>query len=111
MAQHLRENLPSLSTLSYANMKLGLEANYVITYQERQEIDTLIGDNKMAKVIEILLVSLNLKLTVKFKGFLKAMEKSGDNLLVATAKDLGKYAYDLLVRTYIATQYNSLLSQ
>ena len=109
MAQHLRENLPSLSTLPYGNMKLLLKANNVITSQEEKEIDALIGNNQMAKVLDILQVSLNHKLTRKFKDFLKAMEESGDDLLVTKAKELGKYVHNLLVHTYIHSYTISLL--
>ena len=90
MAKHLRKNLPSLSTLPYKNMKLHLLANDVITNQERKEIDKMIGEDQMFEVLDILQVSLNNKQTIKFKGFLQAMEESGDTLLEEKAESLGE---------------------
>ena len=90
MAEHLKKNLPSLSTLPYTNMKLHLIANDVITDDEKTKIDQMIGKDQMAEVLYILRVSLNNKQTIKFKGFLQAMEESSDKLLEETAKSLGE---------------------
>ena len=90
MAKYLKKNLPSLSNLPYNNMKLRLVANDVITFQEKKKIDQLIGEDQMAEVLDILHVSLKNKLTTKFKGFLQAMEDSGDKLLEETARSLGE---------------------
>ena len=96
MAKHLKKNFPSLSTLPYKNMKLHLAANDVITDQERKEIDQMVGEDQMVRVLDILQVSLKNRMTAKFKGFVRAMEKSGDTLLQETAKKLGEstsYSY------------------
>ena len=90
MAQRLKNELPSLCNLSYDNMKIRLFSNDVITYDEKEKIDQMTSTNQMAKVLDILQVSLKNKLTTKFKGFLQAMEESDDKLLVKTAKDLGE---------------------
>ena len=90
MAKYLKDNLPSLSNLSYKNMRLQLVAKDVITYQEKKTIDQLIGEDQMAEVLDIVQVSLKNKLTTKFKGFLQAMEDSGDKLLGQTARSLGE---------------------
>ena len=91
MAQYLKKNLPSLCNLSYSNMKLHLVANDVITYNEKETIDQMVGVDQMAKVLDIVQVSLKNKLATKFKGLLEAMEQSGDKLLEKTAKNLGKH--------------------
>ena len=90
MAKHLKKNLPSLSNLPYKNMKLHLVANDVITNRERKEIDQMVGEDQMAEVLDILQVSLKNKQTIKFKGFLQAMEESGDTLLEEKAESLGE---------------------
>ena len=79
-------------------MKLRLVANDVIISQERKKIDQLIGEDQMAEVLDILHVSLKNKLTTKFKGFLQAMEESGDKLLEETARSLGEPTIVLLVK-------------
>ena len=96
MTKHLKRKLPSLSNLPYKNMKLHLVANDVITHQERKEIDQMVGEDQMAEVLDILQVSLKNRMTVKFKGFIQAMEESGDTLLQEAAKNLGEstsYSY------------------
>ena len=90
MADYLITNLPSLSNLPYKSMRLHLIANKVITNQERKEIDKMTGEDQMIEVLCILQVNLEEKQTKKFKGFLRAMEQSGDKLLQDKAKDLGK---------------------
>ena len=47
----------------------------VITSQERREIDALIGERQMERVLEIVIDSLGANHTAKYKGFLIAMEK------------------------------------
>ena len=71
-------------------MKLHLIANDVITHQEKKKIDQLIGEDQIAEVLDILQVNLKYKSTTKFKGFLQAMEESGDKLLEETARSLGE---------------------
>ena len=71
-------------------MKLHLVANDVITHQEKKKIDQLIGEDQIAEVFDILQISLKNKSTTKFKGFLQAMEESGDKLLEETARSLGE---------------------
>ena len=79
-----------LSHLSYDAMKSRLYAYNVITRAEKDEIDHLIGNGKMQKVLDILSVSLTCGQTSKYKCFLQAMEESEDTLLQAKAKELGK---------------------
>ena len=94
MAEYLKKDLPSLSNLPYKNMKIHLVANDVITTQEKKEIDKLTGEDQMFEVFCILQVSLKNKQVTKFKGFLHAMEQSGDRLLEDKAKSLGKLTCD-----------------
>ena len=68
-----------------------LFAYQVITRDEKTVINSLIGNAKMQKVLDILLVSLGANQTTKYKGFLQAMEKSEDTLLNDKAKELGKW--------------------
>lgn len=106
MVKHLRKDLPSLSKLSYKNMKTRLMSNKVITNQERKEIDKMNGEDQMIEVLDILQVSLSSKQTTKFKGFLIAMEESDDELLKETAVNLGENVLNKLcmyIRTYVCS--------
>ena len=86
----LKSKYHKLSNLSYDAMKDRLYAYNVITRDEKDEIDHLIGNRKMQKVLDILSVSLICGQTSKYKCFLQAMEESEDKLLQAKAKELGK---------------------
>ena len=90
MAKYLRGHLDSLSKLSYENIKHNLRAENVIVRQEYKKIGKMIDTDQMAEVIDILISSLCSNVTTKFKGFLKALEESGDELLMKTAAELGK---------------------
>ena len=104
MAKYLKKNLPLLSNLPYKNMKLYLVANDVITHQEKREIDQMVGVDQMAEVLDILQVSLKNKIVIKFKGFLQAMEESGDKLLEETAKNLGE---STRLASYVPPSYSN----
>ena len=67
-----------------------LYAKNVITRQEKEEIDKLIGKKQMEKVLDIIILSLNSNYTAKYKGFLEALEESEDSLLRDKAKELSK---------------------
>jgi len=72
-------------------MAIALEANGVITRQEKEEIDKMaVSANQMAKVIDIVRASLLGNNTKKYKGFLKAMEQSQDTDLKDKANKLGE---------------------
>ena len=71
-------------------MRGNLYSYEVITSQERREIDALIGERQMERVLEIVIDSLGANHTAKYKGFLIAMEKSEDQLLQTKAEELGK---------------------
>ena len=91
MAEHLNKDLILLTSLSYDNMKYGLLSKRVIINSEKQYIDNMsTSADQMAKVIEIVRVNLCIKQTVKFKGFLEAMEESDDLTLKGMAIKLGK---------------------
>ena len=79
-----------LSQLPYAAMSASLFANHVITNQERMEIEKLIGTKQMERVLDILIQSLKCKVTTKYKGLLKAMEKNDDIVLHSKVRQLGK---------------------
>ena len=78
------------SQLPYAAMSASLFANHVITNQEKMEIETLIGTKQMERVLDILIQSLNCKVTTKYMGLLKAMEKNDDVTLCSKVRELGK---------------------
>ena len=63
----------------------------VITNQQRQTIESKIGEGKMMYlIVEILIPSLKLDHCKKYRGFLEAMEESDDSDLKSMAKKLGK---------------------
>ena len=91
MAERLKNDLVSLTNLSYNNIKYNLLSKRVIIDSEKQIIDNMsTNTDQMAKVIEIVQINLGFKQTAKFKGFLEAMEGSGDLTLTQMAKQLGK---------------------
>ena len=106
-ARELKLRYDDLSNLSYDAMKGRLYAYDVITPQEKDEIDRLIGSQQMQKVLDILIASLEANQTSKYKGFLQAMEESDDTLLKEKAKELGKlisimYMYVCMIQHYLA---------
>ena len=63
----------------------------VITNDENKEIRNKIGKEKMRHLItEIIIPSLNLEHSEKYKYFLQSMEESEDIDLKNTAEELGK---------------------
>ena len=72
-------------------MKGRLYSEEVITHDELTQIDALVGQAQMQKVLDIVLTSLKCKQAVKYKGFLIAMEESDDTLLQMKAKELGEW--------------------
>ena len=72
-------------------MKGRLFSEDVITHDELTQIDALVGQAQMQKVLDIVLTSLKHKQAVKYKGFLIAMEESDDTLLHIKAKALGEW--------------------
>lgn len=72
-------------------MRTFLFAKNVITDQEMKIIDNEIGENQMVYLItHIIIPSLKVNNSEKYKGFLEAMEGSDDSDLKAMAKKLGK---------------------
>ena len=86
----LRKEYDQLSHLPYTSMDNQLFAKDVITLDEKLQIESKIGTEKMAKLLNIIIASLRLKQTTKYLGFLKAMEESKDITLKQTAKRLGE---------------------
>ena len=87
----LKDNLVSLSNLSYENMKIALYAKSVITRNEKIKIDKMTSTDQIVEVIEIVRISLISKQTSKYKGFLESMEQSDDELLKKTARKYGEW--------------------
>lgn len=85
----LKNKYVELSNLPYDAMEGGLYAKNVITREEKQFIKTLVGNKKMAYLLDVLIVSLEHGLCSKFKGFLEAMEENEDILLKNAAAMLG----------------------
>ena len=102
-AKLLKSKFALLSNLSYPNMSSSLYANDVITRQEKLEIDRLVGKSQVERVLDIVIASLEANLTVKYKGFLLAMESSEDKTLNAKAQELGKWMLSEFPITYMHT--------
>lgn len=72
-------------------MKVHLHTHSVITKQEREEMDKMNNEqDQMLKILDILEDSLTGKETIKFKGFLRAMEQCEDKSLQEAAIRLGE---------------------
>ena len=81
-------------------MRGNLYSYEVITSQERREIDDLVGERQMERVLEIIIDILGANHTAKYKGFLIAMENSEDPLLRMKAGELGKWTF-VFIATYM----------
>ena len=91
VAEELRKQLPTLSKLNYETMKTLLIAKDVIADQEMRTIDRQIGHQKMTDLlVDIIIPSLKINNSEKYKGFLEAMEESDDSDLKCMAKKFGK---------------------
>ena len=102
-AKLLKSKFALLSNLSYSNMSGSLYANDVITQQEKLEIDRVVGKSQMERVLDIVIASLKANQTVKYKGFLLAMESSEDKTLNAKAQELGELILSKLPITHMHT--------
>ena len=91
-AKKLKEKSPQLILLPYDNIKESLGDKGVITRREKQELARMhmINDDQMSKVLDIVTTSLKLELPTKYKGFLEAMEGSGDQAFEKIAEELGR---------------------
>ena len=88
--KNLREN-EQLKIIPYSPMQNLLYAKRVITHDEKENLNNMTNDDeKMSKLTDILIKSLNQKITKKYKGFLESMEESEDILLEKMAESLGK---------------------
>ena len=74
--------------LPYTAMSGSLFSNDVITFQQKLEVDKMIGEKQMEKVLDILIQSLYCGNITKYMGFLKAMKENDDLDLQSKAKDL-----------------------
>ena len=73
-------------------MERSLYAYEVITADERKEIKSKVGDEKMEfLIVDIIIPSLKRKVNKKYKAFLEVMEENEDTDLQDTAKMLGIY--------------------
>ena len=109
-AKLLKQRYDTLSHLSCHAIVPMLNAYRVITLVEKKEIDQLMLDRqKMQKVLDIVIDSLNAGLTSKYKNFLKTMEESEDSFMNEGARLLGKLISThvssyCLIHTYSTTQ-------
>ena len=99
----LKKKYNEFGNLSYSSMSGGLYSNDVITRQEKQEIEHLIGNKQIEKVLDIVMDSLKANQRAKYRGFLLAMENSDDILLKQKAAELGKCTKHFLL---LADTYN-----
>ena len=90
-------------------MKGKLFSKDVITFDEIVQIDAMVGQAQMQKLLQIVLTSLGNNQAAKYKGFLQAMEESDDILLQMKAKELGEwisgspYVFSIQVASYVHT--------
>ena len=90
-AEKLKKELGTLCKLKYDAMKILLFAKNVITDQEMKIIDDKIGQERMMHlIVNIIIPSLELNNSEKYKGFLEAMEENTDSDLRNIAEKLGR---------------------
>ena len=113
VAEELRKQLPTLRKLNYEAMKTLLIAKGVIADQEMRIIDVKIGHQKMTVLlVDIIIPSLKVNNSEKYKGFLEAMEESDDSDVKCMAKKFGKldhYFDGTVVQVLVRTRFNILL--
>ena len=98
----LKKELGTLTKLKYDALVALLFANDVITNEERKIIDKEIGEKKMIHLIaEIIIPSLKGNNSVKYKGFLEALEGSDDCDQKLMAEKLGKLIMPSKKRSYL----------
>ena len=70
-----------------------LLAKGVITHEEKENIDLIPTEpEKMICLLDTVIIpSLSSRISMKFKGFLEAMEESGDSDLIDVINQLGMY--------------------
>ena len=87
------KNYKALTTLNPDALLIGLYANGVITYEQRQVVDKTLplSSQKMDYILnEVILPDLKIGETSKFKGFLQAMEESEDTTINKVGSRLGE---------------------
>ena len=89
-ARTLRTKNTELTNLPYGSMRGRLYGKGVITHNEKEKLDKMTNSEQMSHLLDILISSLELKSTIKYKGFLQSLEESDDVLLPVMAKKLGK---------------------
>ena len=88
-AKVLKDKYDELSNLSYNSMSGKLFSNDVITLDEKDYIASLQSSKeKIKKVLDIVIKSLNAKDSTKYRNLLLSMEESEDGLLKVKAKEL-----------------------
>ena len=88
--KNLKKISAQLIDIPYKSMEQQLYSKSVITQREKQQLDRMINTDQMSTLIDILIVSLKLSITEKYKGFLQTMEESEDQTLKVIAKRLGE---------------------
>ena len=89
-AKTLRTKNTELTNLQYRSMRGSLYGKGVITRNEKEELDKMTNSEQMSALIDILIRSLEVKSTKKYKGFLQSLEENDDVLLPDMAEKLGK---------------------
>ena len=97
--EQLRNQLDKLTKLNYYNMKTPLYSKKVITRDQRNLIDSKVGREKMDYlIVDIIIPSLEVEFSKKYKLFLKVMEENDDTDLQNAAEMLGRL---IIVISYI----------
>ena len=88
--QNLTAKYAELSHLPYESMKNLLYSKKVITTDQKQDIEIKKGRAKMELLLDIIILSLKAENSIKYEGFLEAMEESEDIDLKEAANRLRK---------------------
>ena len=90
-AKNILKHYDELTNLPITSILGKLLAKQVITHAEKQTIEGInTASKKMEHLIDkIIIPSLNINVTVKFKGFLEVMEESVDPVFTNMAEELG----------------------
>jgi len=96
-ANILQEKSATLTNISYPAMRQLLFSKRVITKDEMEILDNMTSSGQVPELVKIIISSLNLKNTKKYKGFLESMEQSEDIALHHMAEVLGEYQYPNII--------------
>ena len=91
--ENIKKNYDNLTNLPIGSIVGKLYAKEVITFEEKERIDIkqIHRDKTMYLLDTAIIPSLSNGVSIKLKGFIEAMEESGDPIFTDMAKTLGMY--------------------